>query len=293
MTGNGARRNVSADLRGVAETTLWTLYNRARYAARPDTALWDPRAIELVETIDFPFEHRFGLGPVGFDGVIGQRAQTFDREVLQVLAEDPDAIVVALGEGLETQFWRVDNGQVRWFTVDLPETAAVRSRVLGVDPPRRRMYAGSASADGWLRALDPDPRDRVVVVAQGLLMYLAPEEVRDLIARCAARFPGGVMLFDTVPRWFSQLSAWGWARGPGGYTAPPMPWGLDAGGHGALARLHPNIRRAVAVDPERGSGPLAGVAMSVGRRIPIARRALPAIVRLDFGSAVFPASEGS
>jgi O-methyltransferase involved in polyketide biosynthesis len=44
------------------------------------------------------------------------------------LAANPDGTVVALGEGLETQFWRVDNGRVRWLTVDLPETIAAASR---------------------------------------------------------------------------------------------------------------------------------------------------------------------
>ena len=37
----------------------------------------------------------------------------------------PAGTVVALGEGLETQFWRPDNGRVRWLSVDLP--AADRS----------------------------------------------------------------------------------------------------------------------------------------------------------------------
>jgi O-methyltransferase involved in polyketide biosynthesis len=33
----------------------------------------------------------------------------FDREVRRFLAAHPGGTVVALGEGLETQFWRVDN----------------------------------------------------------------------------------------------------------------------------------------------------------------------------------------
>ena len=36
---------------------------------------------------------------------------------------DPAGTVVALGDGLETQFWRVDNGRVRWLSVDLEEGA--------------------------------------------------------------------------------------------------------------------------------------------------------------------------
>lgn len=40
------------------------------------------------------------------------RAACFDRQVVRFLSDRPDATVVALGEGLGTQFWRVDNGRL-------------------------------------------------------------------------------------------------------------------------------------------------------------------------------------
>jgi O-methyltransferase involved in polyketide biosynthesis len=116
---------IEVDLGGVPETLLWTLYHRAVEARRPDAVLHDPRAVELVERIDYPFAQRFGPG-----GRLGQwqalRARCFDIQVGRFLRRHPDGTVVALGEGLETQLWRVDNGRVRWVSVDLPETIEVR-----------------------------------------------------------------------------------------------------------------------------------------------------------------------
>jgi O-methyltransferase involved in polyketide biosynthesis len=63
--------------------------------------------------------------------------------------------VVALGEGLETQFWRVDDGRVRWLTVDLPMAVDVRRRLLGDDPPRRRTLAVSALDFSWMTRSRP------------------------------------------------------------------------------------------------------------------------------------------
>src|SRR5512139_1092620 len=114
-------------LTGVPETLLWNLYFRAAEARRPDTVLSDPKAVELVdERIDYPFAER--MGPAGAVQAQTQalRVRTFDRAVRDFLSRHPDGTVVALGEGLETQFWRVDNGRVRWLTVELPETAEVR-----------------------------------------------------------------------------------------------------------------------------------------------------------------------
>jgi O-methyltransferase involved in polyketide biosynthesis len=280
---NAEAPRLKVALEGVPETTLWTLYHRAKDSQRPGSRLSDPKAVELVDAIDFPFAEKFGHRIGGLDGWIGERALTFDGEVRSVLATDPDARVVALGEGLETQFWRLDNGQVRWLTVDLPETAAVRRSLVGEDPPRRRLFAGSALDEDWFSELGAEPADRVVVVAQGLLMYLPPPAVEALIARCAERFRRGVMVFDTVPVWMSWLTRQGWARSPSGYKAPEMPWGVDAGDVDRFRRLHPKIVSARAVTVPRGPGALSRVLIPLGRSIPVVRRGMPSIVRLDFG----------
>jgi O-methyltransferase involved in polyketide biosynthesis len=62
--------------------------------------------------------------------------------------------VVALGERLKTQFWRLDNGQVRWLTVDLPEIVELRQPLLP-DGPRQSSHSGSALDLKWLDGLDP------------------------------------------------------------------------------------------------------------------------------------------
>jgi O-methyltransferase involved in polyketide biosynthesis len=43
---------------------------------------------------------------------------------------------------------------VRWLTVELPETAEVRRRLLHDDPPRRRTLSGSALDLAWMDEVD-------------------------------------------------------------------------------------------------------------------------------------------
>ena len=176
------------ELGAVPETLLWTLYHRASEARRPDSVLHDPMAVDLVERIDFPFEQRFGKPRAGLAQWQALRARCFDLEIARFLARSPSGTVVALGEGLETQFWRVDNGTVRWLGVDLPETVELRRRLLP-SPDRHRLIACSVLDDRWLDELDRAAD--VLVTAQGLLMYLEPEQVRtlldDLRAEAAAR----------------------------------------------------------------------------------------------------------
>lgn len=277
-----AGKPLRVTLAGVAETTLWTLYHRADEARREHRVLDDPKAIEVVRAIDFDFRGRFGRTPAAFGRAIALRAGAFDAQVRAILEVTPDALVVALGEGLETQFWRVDNGRVRWFTVELPQTAAVREAVLPSDPPRRRLFAGSALDQDWLEALGESPGDRVILVAQGLLMYLPPGQVQALISRCAARFPGGAMVFDTVPKWFARCARSGRLRGPGGYVAPPMPWGVTPGPLVDRLRTDPNIVSARIVDPPVTGGVALATALRVRAGLPTLQRFGPAIVRVDF-----------
>jgi O-methyltransferase involved in polyketide biosynthesis len=216
---------VKVELGGVPETLLWTLYHRSIEARRPDAILADPRAVALVDAIDYPFADRFG----GREGALSQwqalRVRTFDREVRRFLAAYPDGTVVVLGEGLETQFWRVDNGRVRWVTVDLPETIDVRERLLP-HGDRQSVVAASALDESWMDAVDPS--HGLLITAQGLLMYFEFEDAERLLAACARRFPGATIVFDAVPRWASEASRTGKLDRPDGFRCPPWRWGMDA-----------------------------------------------------------------
>jgi O-methyltransferase involved in polyketide biosynthesis len=268
---------IAVDLDGVPETLLWTFYFRALEAARPHGLLSDPLAVELVRRIDYPFAERLGQG-AGRAQWQALRAATFDAAIREFLATHPGGTVVALGEGLETQFWRVDDGQVRWLGVDLPATADLRRRLLP-DSGRRRSFDGSVLEEAWMREVDP--ARGVLITAQGLLMYLQPVQVHDLLKRCAAWFPGAGLVFDGVPRWTSALTsrqavgvnAAARGRGPragepaGGMLAPPMPWSMDEAEGRRLAAL-PGVAGVRRLRAPRGRGVVNGFVLPAVSAVP-------------------------
>lgn len=267
------------ELDGVPETMLWTLYHRALEARLPHPVLADPVAVDLVDAIDYPFPQRFGAS-AGLAQGQALRALRFDIEVRRFLAEHPDGTVVALGEGLETQFWRVDNGRVHWLSVDLPESIELRSRLLP-GSPRLRMVAGSVLDPAWMDAVDPDRG--VLLTAEGLLMYLPPGRVRQLLADCAARFPGGALVFDAVPRWFSARTVAGTMGSQGSYRPPPMPWGLDAAQLPELAAVHPNIVEVRELRWPAGRGLFYRLLLPRLRLVPVLGPRRPVIALVRFG----------
>jgi len=250
------------ELTGVPETALWNLYQRAS-AARAGH-LDDPRAVEVLVRLDYPFE-RFDLPYRGLAARLhAQRVRTVDAALRRVLSGAPDATVVALGEGFETQFWRVDDGQLRWLTLDLPEVVAVR-RVVLPDGPRSRTLTGSAIDAEWTAQVD---RGRpVIITAQGLLPYFERGEVHRMLTAWARLLPGAWLLFDAVTADLQAVRR----RNPlpDGYRPPDWTWTVDADELRQLREL-PGLTDLHEV-PQAGGDRLLGVL----RRVPGLKSQLP------------------
>ena len=267
-------------LRDVPETLLWPLYNRAYWARRPGAELQDAKAIEIFDSIDYPFSRHFGRP----NEAHALRALRFDDEARRFMRDHPDGTIVGLGEGLETGFWRVDNGRIRWLAVDLPESIAVRTRWLP-DTDRHRNLACSALDFRWMDHVDSSRG--VFIQAEGLLMYLEPRDVERLLSACAERFPGGVMMFDVIPKWLSQRTLSGWKLTPH-YQTPRMPWGIDVNEQQDLKRIHPNIVDVREVDIGRGQGFLFGVLIPTLGLLPLPgalANKRPAFIVIRFGTS--------
>ena len=237
-------------LAGVSETALLTLNGRAYQARHPDAIIDDPMAVGLVEAIDFDFDN-FGRRK---GQEMALRSLAFDRALSAYLTRHPSATVVALAAGVQTTFWRLDatlsDHRFRWLSVDLEPVIALRRRLLPTSP-RITLLAQSALDESWMDAVDTS--EGVIITAEGLLMYLQPDEAMALIAACARRFPGGQMIFDLPPVMVKKLAPKG-MRASARYRVPPMPFSLSAAQLAALAGTVPGITAVHDLPMPRGRG---------------------------------------
>jgi O-methyltransferase involved in polyketide biosynthesis len=204
-------------LGAVQETLFIPLAARARETQRKRPVLRDPKATEMVQSIDYDAA-KYGRGAGGSVTVL--RTAIIDFWVRSFLAAHPAGTVIEIGTGLNTRFERVDNGQVHWFDLDLPDTIELR-RAFFADTGRRQMVAASVLDEDWLPAL-AQSRGPYFFVADGVLAYLPEEQVTATLTRIAEQFPGALIALDTYPkRTFDQqhrLAAkkgidarWAWA----------------------------------------------------------------------------------
>lgn len=183
----------TSQLRGVPETMLIPLYARAVETARPNAIIRDPHAVAMMNQLDYDFS-KFDDAPLSALGV-AIRTEIFDELTRAYLDAHPDAVVVNLGAGLDTRFFRVDNGRVRWYELDLPESIALRRHFLQ-DSHRHTMLATSALDFAWMEQIER--RQHALIIAEGLLMYFDEADVRRLLLALAERFPGGEAFIEVV-----------------------------------------------------------------------------------------------
>lgn len=279
MTGTPTAKVDGSALTGVSETALMTLQVRASEARRPDSIIDDPMAIHLVDSINFDFA-KFGFTR---RQDMALRASVFDHYTRRYLLDHPKATVVALAEGLQTSFYRLDNSDVghdfQWLTVDLPPMIDVRTKLLP-SSDRVKTCAQSALDFSWMDQVDDS--DGVFITAEGLLMYLQPDEAMSIITACAQRFGGGQMMFDLPPAWFA-----GWARRGMRtslrYKVPPMPFSLTVSQLAELADTVPGIRAVHDLPMPAVRGKVLNGLMWTAQRLPVFDSIRPVTTLLEFG----------
>ena len=125
------------------------------------------------------------------------RSVNMDRCIREFLGRNPDGVIVLLGCGLETTFFRNDNGRTHWYEVDLPDVIAYRRELLG-ECERDRCIAADAFGREWIEQVRADfPDAPMLVAASGLFYYFERKNVVALF-KMLKEFGPVEILFDTI-----------------------------------------------------------------------------------------------
>jgi len=184
-------------LEKVQETLVIPLWGRAKISKGPSPILSDEKAVEIVEKLEYDFSRinkRFDM----FKAFCWAcRAKILDDEIRLFLKVHPRAIVVNLGAGLETAFHRVDNNQLRWYDLDLPEVIEIRRKLIP-ETDRSKCIARSLFDFQWFEEIEKG--DDLLLISSGVLAYFPEQEVKGFFLAVADRFPGAEIVFDACSR---------------------------------------------------------------------------------------------
>ena len=210
---------VKITLSGVSETLLFCLFGRAKLSKEYSSLFYDAKAVELVEKIDYdfstsdmPFEGiMFNISRKGnlpsFFGFPALRAKQFDDKIRTYITEHPHASVVNIGAGLDTTFYRIDNGLIHWYDLDLPAVIEIRTQLLP-EPDRTTYIAQSLFDPGWCKDVK-HTEEGVFMVAGGVLPFFEESQVKQFFSLLTDNFHGGEIIFDAPSKLDNGFGAWG------------------------------------------------------------------------------------
>ena len=193
-----------SDLSPLEQTALLTQYARTLDSQWPRPILGDTLAADTVSKIDFDFD---GLGvPQSVVCQSALRTKMLDERVRAFTSDNPDAVVVDLGAGLDSGPFRVSvPPAVDWYSIDLPGVIALRNRLL---PISRRAHSVIASvADhSWADSI-PSHRP-AMVIANGLFAFLSEPVIVGVFRRLTEHFRSGELAFNDYGRigWFTRAT---------------------------------------------------------------------------------------
>jgi methyltransferase (TIGR00027 family) len=171
-------------VRNVSDTALWVAHYRAEETDRPDAVFRDPFARALAGERGEQIARSQGFDPRNA-WPFTARTVIVDRCILHEVNHGVD-MVVNLAAGLDTRPYRMTlPPALKWVEVDLPGILDYKERILEAAPPacaveRVRLDISNEGARRELFAQLGARAARAVILTEGLLVYLDPEEVRSL-----------------------------------------------------------------------------------------------------------------
>ncbi len=198
------------NLSGLEQTLLVPLRGRAKFSRENPSILNDTKAIELAEQLEYDFSRiDKTLGVLG-NLMLPAIAKHVDDTARAFIAEHSKASVIDLGAGLDTTYYRVDNGSIHWYDLDLPAVIDLRQRLIP-ETARSMCIAKSLLDPSWLDDII-DTENGVFMIAAGVLIFFQGSDIKSFFSSLADGLPGAEIVFNTQSRLAKLRSNWGMRR---------------------------------------------------------------------------------
>ena len=190
MAENEADKTDARLIRNISDTARWVASYRAAETARPDAVFRDPFAEKLAGergkqiAAAMPYQNKNSWPFVA-------RTVLFDEVITEQIRAGVDT-VINLAAGLDARPYRMALPRsLKWIEVDLPEILDYKEEILGNEKPvcqLQRIRADLANVEGRRKLFAElgSKAARALIVTEGLIAYLSPEEVGEFARDLAA-----------------------------------------------------------------------------------------------------------
>lgn len=171
------------------------VWARSMVAERYPKIFHDDESIKIAAKLNVSHKDFNAMYPE-YDRLVKMgRIVEIDKRVKQFIMRYADGIIVNVGAELDTMFSRMDNGRIRWYNVDMPETMELRRRML--ESRDREQNIGKSILDfTWLDSVKKKPGEAILFVCCDVTKYFTTKKLQAFLDAIWKRFPGAEVLFD-------------------------------------------------------------------------------------------------
>lgn len=169
----------------VSDTSFWVAYFRAKESTRRDALFHDPFAQKLVGERGKKISDSMAEISRYTEWSVVARTVIIDRFIENAIQDGVTAII-NLGAGLDARPYRMKlPADLRWVEVDYPNIIQHKEKLLRDDVPKCQLtrvgldLADAQKRRAFLAGVVTDAT-KVLVLTEGVIPYLSPEQVSDL-----------------------------------------------------------------------------------------------------------------
>lgn len=183
-------------LDGTVRTLILTLRARADEQEQDKPLINDPWSAEWYSFMPESEELDAWYNPA-FQVASAIRSRLIDDAVEEFIASHDNPLIVELGAGCSTRYFRVGEGKSQWVELDLAEAILVR-RKLDMEIDNHWFIASDMTDLNWMNLLpEYDPKN-TLFIAEGTLMFIEPDGISVLMEALSEHFSGASFVFDVV-----------------------------------------------------------------------------------------------
>jgi len=185
----------------VSDTARWVAYFRALESERTDALFRDPFARRLAGDRGRLIVDGLPKGPLSWS--LAVRTRVFDELIIDAVHRGV-RLVLNLAAGFDARPYRLSlPADVNWIEVDLPGIIELKSQVLAGERSacsveRIALDVGDSKARQELLIRVRDSGARVLIVTEGLLVYLQAEQVASLARDLHRYLPSAIWLLENI-----------------------------------------------------------------------------------------------
>ncbi|MGD0728614.1 MAG: class I SAM-dependent methyltransferase [Candidatus Micrarchaeaceae archaeon] len=225
---------LSAKLSDLSKTALGVVYGRVTYGKMVKPEIKDPLGQKFLRALEYKPVYHDAEANAFMQIFAPLRTRVLDDIVAKFIKDNKgEVLVINLGCGLCTRYERLlasnklDPKRTTWIDVDLPAMIELRESLWNAFSPGTMklqiQIPSSIFQSSWVKKAKKYADKTTLIIAEGILGYYEPNEVKMFFEMMAHNFPEATILHNTIHTYHEKRE-----RAPS-YKRPRHKWFVDSG----------------------------------------------------------------